>query len=1014
MSYSFPGEEDLIAMDDEVEPEASSSSDSSDDSSDEASEYELPNAYDPTTAIEGDFDRLVDTIKLHQGPSSGLLAKDWDFNIQDQDAQFRDDLRAASGIGKRRNKQRGRAHGPALSYEVKSLLGDGNVAYVDGNLPEAIRIMLEVIRIEPRAANPWVVLAQCHQDLGQHQQALQLRIMAAHLMHDAEEWDRLAQQSKDLGYSRQALYCLGKLTSLDPANVDAQWDRALLARELGELKTTRHAFLNILKRFPHDLPVLTELRTILIELSDLENCTTLFQAAFEHYQAKYPTGLGPHPTTGEEVPGGGFGYLELLVLADLYNTTGAYGHAVDVIRQGTRWLQGRSEQRYWEMCDDDREYDASGTQRVIQGDPQPGMFPLDINARHRLAIARIKMGELEEAKFHVNCVLAEDVLDYTPLFVEIADAYFDRQLYAEARPIYEILGSDTTTSSLDILLQTAACLRMLNELRESAEVYEYSKSPEIAKSPLLTLKVRLADPTHNDAKLKLAEIYEILNEPRKALELVYEVIDSRRKNNRITEPSAGPGQAPVHSSSLFSEGHSVEKTGKSKSTHARMSLEALKQFEAEMQSETLRGHQRLAELYPKIDLEEQNEYERDWLVQAEKLIEAFRETRKLFSTTRDGFRGMFPSRRVGRGKDKTSEDDELRLASRLQLELENAKSVVTGSDIFRGLNFQDWLRLFFQYAFLLSQRGQYDLAEEVLKHILLSTAFKSTEFQTRIRLALLTCAISVNDAATIVEHSRWLIMTHQFNNEAIRIYLASLVGGPRSTDAFILTALQKAIYREMKLVHLCTTNPEQVKWLPPRRRFGVSKAAADADDDDNPEEDEGTGAGAGSAVAKTLPEESKTMSPVIMVLYGQMCVAAKSYQSAIFYLLQAYDLCPTDPVICISLAIASMGRAMQRQSDNRHHLITQAMALLSQYRQLRKEEVCGVGEIDYNFARAFHQLGLYSHAVTHYERVLEQAERLESRYDSLAQEAAFNLSTIYLTTGATTLAKGLFRRWLSI
>ena len=29
-----------------------------------------------------------------------------------------------------------------------------------------------------------------------------------------------------------------------------------------------------------------------------------------------------------------------------------------------------------------------------------------------------------------------------------------------------------------------------------------------------------ADPTNNDAKMKLAEIFEILNEPRKALELV--------------------------------------------------------------------------------------------------------------------------------------------------------------------------------------------------------------------------------------------------------------------------------------------------------------------------------------------------------------------------------------------------------------------------------------------------------------------------------------------------------------
>ena len=41
------------------------------------------------------------------------------------------------------------------------------------------------------------------------------------------------------------------------------------------------------------------------------------------------------------------------------------------------------------------------------------------------------------------------------------------------------------------------------------------------------------------------------------------------------------------------------------------------------------------------------------------------------------------------------------------------------------------------------------------------------------------------------------------------------------------------------------------------------------------------------------------------------------------YLLQAYDYAPNDPLVCLSLAIASVGRAMQRQSDNRHHLIAQ-------------------------------------------------------------------------------------------
>ena len=47
---------------------------------------------------------------------------------------------------------------------------------------------------------------------------------------------------------------------------------------------------------------------------------------------------------------------------------------------------------------------------------------------------------------HADIILSEDVLDYAALFVEIADAYFERELYADARPIYELLGADASVS----------------------------------------------------------------------------------------------------------------------------------------------------------------------------------------------------------------------------------------------------------------------------------------------------------------------------------------------------------------------------------------------------------------------------------------------------------------------------------------------------------------------------------------------------------------------------------------
>ena len=36
------------------------------------------------------------------------------------------------------------------------------------------------------------------------------------------------------------------------------------------------------------------------------------------------------------------------------------------------------------------------------------------------------------------------------------------------------------------------------------------------------------------------------------------------------------------------------------------------------------------------------------------------------------------------------------------------------------------------------------------------------------------------------------------------------------------------------------------------------------------------------------------------------------------------------------------------------------MAFLTQYRKLRGTNPCGLGEVEFNFGRAFHQLGEYS------------------------------------------------------
>ncbi|KIJ34519.1 hypothetical protein M422DRAFT_87090, partial [Sphaerobolus stellatus SS14] len=167
-----------------------------------------------------------------------------------------------------------------LSQQVKALLGEGNAAYVSQNIPEAARLMEEAIRIEPRVPAAWATLALCYQD-EQPEKALKLKIIRAHLVHDVDLWLSLGSESRGLGYLQQALYCYRKACTLDPADVNAQWERASLAKELGDFHTAKTAFLAILKQYPHDIVALEELRSVLVELSEITKGIELYQAAFD-------------------------------------------------------------------------------------------------------------------------------------------------------------------------------------------------------------------------------------------------------------------------------------------------------------------------------------------------------------------------------------------------------------------------------------------------------------------------------------------------------------------------------------------------------------------------------------------------------------------------------------------------------------------------------------------------------------------------------------------------------------
>ena len=324
------------------------------------------------------------------------------------------------------------------------------------------------------------------------------------------------------------------------------------------------------------------------------------------------------------------------------------------------------------------------------------------------------------------------------------------------------------------------------------------------------------------------------------------------------------------------------------------------------------------------------------------------------------------------------------------------------------------------------------MADEVLRHAAQSVVFQDPLPADTLRLALMgniyslfsrhnlndfaACAIRARSYDTIVAMSRKLINSHQFHNDPPRLLLAALASGLMSVDAFIDSRLQKHLSREVRLAD-AVVKGKDVRWNPHLRRYHLT--GADEGTKDDAEEGEGV-----SAEPPSSDKPTKN-NPIMVCIYGQLCVAARSYQSGIceefwnlcvivsylspVYLLHAYDYQPNDPVICLSLAVAYLGRAMQRQADNRHYMIaqvnadfsyagsdllktSQSLAFLSQYRNIRLQDQANIDEVEFNFGRAFHQIGrlcpyawpnvyrdifigLFHYASKHYNCVLGNTER---------------------------------------
>lgn len=153
------------------------------------------------------------------------------------------------------------------------------------------------------------------------------------------------------------------------------------------------------------------------------------------------------------------------------------------------------------------------------------------------------------------------------------------------------------------------------------------------------------------------------------------------------------------------------------------------------------------------------------------------------------------------------------------------------------------------------------------------------------------------------------------------------------------------------------------------------------------------------------PINQRSVGPWSLVRFSHASIPEHVLALSVAY-LKAYQLNENDQLVNMSLGVALLHRAMNRQSDNRHLLIVQGLTFLFKYFDLKggDEEAC------FNIGRAFHQLGLFHLAIPYYEKVLS-AEEAQEDGETHKREAAYNLCAIYMATGSAPLAHMVMRKY---
>ncbi|KXG53519.1 Tetratricopeptide-like helical [Penicillium griseofulvum] len=972
---------------------------------------------------------------------------------EDEPAEDDDDDRSAASRRRRRGGGRfsgrygarggkGIRRGPRKplepSPEFKHLHSGATSAFIDGDYELAIDLVMQAIQINPEIFAAHSLLSEIFLAQGENDKALTALFNGAHTRpKDPGVWVKVARLILDrAGENRQSAlhdvaYCYSRILEVSPDNTNVRFQRAAIYRELGHNGRAAAEYERLLKDCPHSARALRHLAETYIDLKDVQKAADFYADSIDHYLSLDPEASG-------------FTWSDLNIYVELFGYLKQPEEGLISLKILARWLLGRGKDTIWDAIDDDdREWDADDSPRRIKTDGfMPGQWPresyglgLPLELRIKMGVFRLKLGDKHhsEALHHFEWLNPDDdsegarIYDYGDLFREVADALKQVGLLEEALRYYTPIQQTAEHADIGFFMAMADCCMQLGKIEDAESCY---------------LLVAEHDSRHMESRVLLAKLYESLGMSEQAMKYVSEAVligrqenrsRGRRKDTRLeqlaiefkmaaSEPLRPLAPKPTQAATLM---NAPPAPGKGRAQPGEGTRTDDIQF--------LYG--KLLELDPQIKDGDPVAIE-DWLDIADALLRDFKNNRAFYPMDRSiAFRGYSTGvKSKNPTKSGTMMDEMQQMASRLQQTMGDVTEEPLQGAIptdYHGIPFDEWLDIFLQYALLVAEQGEPEEAYETLDSAALASIWLHSKPKSRlIHVCWFTCALHARDEETLANEARWFIKEYQFVTDTYRLFsmLGHLCGDPHRS-LFHSSGNMKFMLRQVKAIDF--TVPQDTP-RPIRQSVWKERATLSTRDE------------AGE------PITAKELDIALLVLYGHMLYSGNSFYPALNYFFRAYALDDQNPAVLLSIGLSFIHHSLKRQSENRHYLIMQGLSFMHEYRLVREKPgtlLAEKQEMEFNFARVYHSLGLAHLAVEGYDRVLKLGEQIqqEAKQKSLEEptsttdgadvvmgdvgqpqpirqrfiedfspEAAYALQCIHVLSGNAKAAKAVSEKWLVI